>query len=62
MTSTPDGPEASLYTVHNFFSDMPLYFLLPLVVYWRKNTWYGITIHSLLVSLALIVLVPGLMA
>ncbi len=51
-----------LYTIHNFFSDMPLYFLLPLVVYWRKNTWYGITIHSLLVSLALIILVPGLMA
>lgn len=49
-----------LYTIHNFFSDMPLYFLLPLLVYWRKNTWYGIACHSLLVSIALVILVPGL--
>jgi len=50
-----------LYTMHNFFSDMPLYFLLPYLVYRQKNTWFGIAVHALLVSLALIILVPGLL-
>ena len=51
-----------LYTMHNFFSDMPLYFLLPSLVQRFKNTWLGIAVHALLVSLALIILVPGLLA
>ncbi len=50
-----------LYTMHNFFSDMPLYFLLPLLVFRQKNTWYGIAVHSLLISLALVIVIPGLM-
>lgn len=49
-----------LYTAHNFFSDMPLYFLLPFMVQRVKNTWFGIALHSLLVSLALVILIPGL--
>jgi membrane protease YdiL (CAAX protease family) len=50
-----------LYTLHNLLSDMPLYFLLPALVFWRKDTWYGIARHSLLVSIALVILVPGLL-
>ncbi len=49
-----------LYTLHNFFSDIPLYLLLPFVVYRTRNTWVGIGVHALLVSLALIILIPGL--
>ena len=50
-----------LYTAHNFFSDMPLYFLLPLLAYRMKNTWYAIGVHSLLVSLALVIYVAGVL-
>ncbi|MEM8535781.1 MAG: CPBP family intramembrane glutamic endopeptidase [Chloroflexota bacterium] len=50
-----------LYTMHNFFSDMPLYLLLPLVVYRTRNSWVGIGIHALLVSIALVILIPGLL-
>lgn len=50
-----------LYTVHTSFSDMPLYFLLPFMVQRTQNTWFGIGVHALLLSLAFIILVPGLM-
>ena len=49
-----------LYTIHNVISDMPLFFILPFLVQLQKNTWLGIAIHAFLVSLALIILVPGL--
>lgn len=50
-----------LYTIHNAVSDLPLFFLLPFLVYKQKNTWFGIAVHALLVSLALFILIPGLM-
>ena len=50
-----------LYTAHTLFSDMPLYFVLPLLVQWKKSTWLGIAVHSSLVSLAFILLIPGLL-
>lgn len=50
-----------LYTAHNFFSDMPLYFLLPLLAFRLKNTWYAIGVHSMLVSIALVIYVAGLL-
>ena len=49
-----------LYTMHNFFSDMPLYLLLPFLVQKTQNSWFGIAVHALLVSLALILLIPGI--
>ena len=51
-----------LYTVHNVFSDMPLYFILPFLVQRKKSTWFGIAVHAMLVSLAFIILLPGLVA
>lgn len=49
-----------LYTAHNLVSDLPLYLLLPLLVQKTGNTWTGILLHALLVSLALILVIPGL--
>jgi len=49
-----------LYAIHNSISDMPLFFILPFLVQFKKNTWVGIAIHAFLVSLALIILIPGL--
>lgn len=48
-----------LYTMHNLFSDMPLYLLLPFAVSKIKNTWVGIAIHALLVSLALLIIITA---
>lgn len=45
-----------LYTLHNLFSDMPLYLLLPFIIQKTENTWVGIAIHALLVSLALVII------
>ncbi|MDH5654793.1 MAG: CPBP family intramembrane metalloprotease [Spirochaetia bacterium] len=47
-----------LYTWSNIFSDMPMYFIIPFLSQYFKNTWMAIVIHSIMLSLAFIIIVP----
>jgi membrane protease YdiL (CAAX protease family) len=49
-----------LYTLTAVLADMPFFLLLPLATQRVGNTWFAIMVHSLLASLALIVILDGL--
>jgi membrane protease YdiL (CAAX protease family) len=48
-----------LYTLTAVFADMPFFLGLPLVAQLVRNTWVAWMVHALLASLALVVIVPG---
>ena len=48
------------YTISAIFADMPFFLLLPFVTQRVGNTWFAVMVHSLLVSLALVVIGAGL--
>ncbi|MEO0369744.1 MAG: CPBP family intramembrane glutamic endopeptidase [Pseudomonadota bacterium] len=50
-----------LYTLSNFFSDMPFYLILPFIVQHIKNTWFAIFIHAMMISMAYVIIAAGLM-
>lgn len=50
-----------LYTISNSLADLPFNLILPFIVYKYKNTWLGVGIHSLLVSLAYVIIIPGVL-
>ena len=51
-----------LYTLSNFFADMPFYFILPFVTQRLRSTWFAIVIHALLISMAYIIIVAGMVS
>lgn len=48
-----------LYTISHCLSDLPFYLILPFVVQRVGNTWVAMGVHALLVSLAYVLIVPG---
>ncbi len=51
-----------LYTLTAFFADMPFFLLLPLATQWLENTWFAVLVHSVLGSLALVLILPPIVA
>lgn len=50
-----------LYTFTAVIADMPFFLLLPLATQKVGNTWFAVMVHALLASLALIVILDGLL-
>lgn len=49
-----------LYTFTAVIADMPFFLLLPMATQWVRSTWFAVMVHALLVSLALVLIVEGL--
>lgn len=49
-----------LYTATAFFADMPFFLILPFLTQRLRNTWFAVSVHALLVSLAFVLILPGI--
>ncbi len=48
-----------LYTLSNVLADTPFFLILPFVTQRVKNTYFAVFVHALMVSLAYVLIVPG---
>lgn len=49
-----------LYTPYNFISDLPTMLILPFLAWHARKTTLSAVLHSLIVGLALVILIPGI--